>query len=60
MINYREEFLKDPKYADMLQPAREMMAAAICPGCGTFASQFHHVDCPEVKKWVEEGNCILT
>ena len=49
-MNYREEFLKDPEYADMPLPARERMAACICPGCGTMYSQFHNKDCPILEK----------
>jgi len=57
-MNYREEFLKDPKYANLPDWERERMAACICPGCGTMASQFHKVDCFELEKIVEEGGSI--
>jgi len=60
-MNYREEFLKDPKYADMPEPARERMAACICPGCGVmFSDNFHDKECPEIKRLVAEGKVVAT
>ncbi len=61
MINYREEFLNDPKYADMPDAAKDRMAACICPGCGVmFSDNFHDKECPEIERLVAEGKCHVT